>query len=233
MLREVTINSQNLQKRVGRDRIEFGDHINIIAGPNGSGKTSLLDFINNQHRKFDPTLGSLMKDHAEIIYYSAATATADTGNAQGQAGALNASSISHGQAMLRYLERLNTIEDPCTVILDEPELALSLQAVEDLAKTMIRKRNVQFIISTHHPLLWTIPDAEIITLGDDTGFVARTTRTLYNRLKKLLERHERVEPAKAVKPVSEGKQRANVKDPKAGAKPTKAPPAGKKSGKKA
>jgi len=74
--------------------------------------------------------------------------------------------LSHGESFLALVE--NRFSPDGLFILDEPEAAISpmrmlrlMADIHDLAK-----RGAQFIISTHSPILITLPDSDIIQLSD-------------------------------------------------------------------
>jgi len=74
---------------------------------------------------------------------------------------------SHGESFLAIME--NRFGGNGLYILDEPEAALSpmrlmrlMAQIDDLVK-----KNSQFIISTHSPILMAYPGAEILELSDD------------------------------------------------------------------
>ena len=75
---------------------------------------------------------------------------------------------SHGESFLALAE--NRFGGRGLYILDEPEAALSptglirlMQRIDDLVK-----KDSQFIIATHSPMLLTFPDAEIYQIKNDT-----------------------------------------------------------------
>ena len=75
--------------------------------------------------------------------------------------------LSHGESFLALVE--NRFSSDGLFILDEPEAAISpmrmlrlLADIHDLAK-----RGAQFIISTHSPILITLPGADIIRFSDE------------------------------------------------------------------
>ena len=74
--------------------------------------------------------------------------------------------LSHGESFLALVE--NRFSSDGLFILDEPEAAISpmrmlrlLADIHDLAK-----QGAQFIISTHSPILITLPDSDIIRFSD-------------------------------------------------------------------
>lgn len=76
---------------------------------------------------------------------------------------------SHGESFLSLL--MNRFSSDSLFILDEPEAALSPSRQMSMLVRMqeLVKRNCQFIIATHSPMLMAFPDAEIQVITE-TGF---------------------------------------------------------------
>ena len=74
---------------------------------------------------------------------------------------------SHGESFLALVE--NRFGGNGIYILDEPEAALSPARLMRLMVAMqeLVKKNSQFIISTHSPVLMTFPNAEIYQLTEE------------------------------------------------------------------
>lgn len=74
---------------------------------------------------------------------------------------------SHGESFLALVE--NRFGGNGLYILDEPEAALSPMRLMRLMYCMqeLVKKDSQFIISTHSPILMTFPDAEILEITED------------------------------------------------------------------
>lgn len=74
---------------------------------------------------------------------------------------------SHGESFMALIE--NRFFGNGLYILDEPEAALSPKRIMSLmvAINELVKKNSQFIISTHSPILMTLPGASIYQLSDD------------------------------------------------------------------
>lgn len=80
----------------------------------------------------------------------------------------NMQAFSHGEAYLKILE--TRIGDKGVYLLDEPEAALSpLKQLSLLFLIMeaIKKDNIQFILSTHSPIMMGIPKAAIYEIKED------------------------------------------------------------------
>ncbi len=74
---------------------------------------------------------------------------------------------SHGESFLSVIQ--NRFFGNGLYILDEPEAALSPTGIMSMMITMneLLKKNSQFIISTHSPILITFPDSELYELSSD------------------------------------------------------------------
>ena len=74
---------------------------------------------------------------------------------------------SHGESFMALVE--NRFSGNGLYILDEPEAALSPMRLMRLMFCMqeLVKKNSQFIISTHSPILMTFPDAEVLEITEE------------------------------------------------------------------
>lgn len=74
---------------------------------------------------------------------------------------------SHGESFMALVE--NRFVGNGLYILDEPEAALSPMRLMRLMVCMqeLVKRNSQFIISTHSPILMTFPGAEVLEITEE------------------------------------------------------------------
>lgn len=81
-------------------------------------------------------------------------------------GGISLHKQSHGESFLNIMK--NRFGGNGLYILDEPEAALSPMRMMDLIVRMdeLVKRNSQFIISTHSPMLMAFPGAEILEVSD-------------------------------------------------------------------
>ena len=160
MIHSLAIISPDMQQRIGQQNITFAPGINIIVGSNGTGKSSLINLI-TEITSGSSENGRLIWDPTVPVHtYNAEQATKDRTNDTATFGVHD----SHGQALRRYLSVIEKLENPSIVILDEPETALDYFAVEELCRAISKKKQIQFIISTHHPLMMTLSGANFINL---------------------------------------------------------------------
>lgn len=82
-------------------------------------------------------------------------------------GGLSLHKQSHGESFMALAE--NRFGGEGIYILDEPEAALSPMRIMRLMCIMnnLVKKNSQFIISTHSPILMTFPDAQILEITNE------------------------------------------------------------------
>ena len=172
------------------DRIDFSNPVTFFVGENGSGKSTLLEAIAVEYG-FNPEGGtrnynfSTYDSHSELCqairlsrgvrrarygyflraesFYNAATYL-DSMDARAlrSYGGRSLHKMSHGESFLALVE--NRFSPDGLFILDEPEAAVSptrmLRLMADIHE--LAKGGAQFIISTHSPLLITLPGADIL-----------------------------------------------------------------------
>lgn len=100
---------------------------------------------------------------------------------------------SHGESFLSLIQ--NRFGGNGLYILDEPEAALSPNRLMSLLIVLDRlvKKNSQFIIATHSPILMSYPNSEILELSED-GIKAASLRDTdhYKITKQFLDRPEQM-----------------------------------------
>ena len=103
---------------------------------------------------------------AESFYNAASYLDSMDSKVLGSYGGTSLHKLSHGESFLALVE--NRFSPDGLFILDEPEAAISpmrmlrlMTDIHDLAK-----RGAQFIISTHSPILITLPESDIIQFSD-------------------------------------------------------------------
>lgn len=171
-------------------RIEFDPGVTFLVGENGSGKSTLIEAIaikagfnaeggtknftsslrpseSDLHRHLRMARGVRREKsgfflRAETMFNVSTEAEDYTGY-----GWARLHEKSHGEAFLWVVT--NRFREQGLYILDEPEAALSPQRQLVLLQQMQRlvKKNCQFIVSTHSPILMAFPGAKIFALGSD------------------------------------------------------------------
>jgi predicted ATPase len=182
--------------------LELGQPITLLAGDNGTGKSTLLETIaealgfaaegGELHRSGDarpagPALdGAVEPDlsrfrprngfflRAESFYNVARSVDSGAQDAADISlyGGLALHEQSHGQSFLALAA--NRFGGEGIYLLDEPEAALSVTGAIALLAIMVRAagEGAQFIVATHSPILLACPGARRYELHDD-GFSER------------------------------------------------------------
>ena len=137
--------------------------VTFFVGENGIGKSTLIEAI-AVAAGFNPE-GYFLR--AESFYNAASYLDTMDSKVLRSYGGESLHKLSHGESFLALVE--NRFSSDGLFILDEPEAAISpmrmlrlLADIHDLAK-----RGAQFIISTHSPILITLPGADIIRFSDE------------------------------------------------------------------
>jgi predicted ATPase len=101
---------------------------------------------------------------AEIFYNTASYL--DENSSLLRYGGISLHAQSHGEAFLSLV--INQFEGNGLYLLDEPEAALSPQRLLSLLVAIdeLVKKNSQFIVATHSPIVMTYPNAEILQLTE-------------------------------------------------------------------
>lgn len=184
MITTLKILDASYQARIGKTQIDFKPGINLLVGENGSGKSSLLELIRLTLADETGQKARLIRDvSVPVEFYSAEEAT--TIHHKSETGKLSDMAISHGQRLQRYLDSLQTIQSETVIIADEIETALSFDVIWNLGAFLHKANpNVQWIIATHNPILWTLKSANIINLSrdDNTDYVTNRLRKLAKRI---------------------------------------------------
>lgn len=175
------------------NELEFKNNVTFIIGENGVGKSTLVEAIAIS-AGFNPEGGSLYMNYktynthstlyqdfklirsayrnkdgyflrAESFYNIASEIDRISDNRQllrNYGGALH--NRSHGESFLGVF--LNRLSGDGLYIFDEPESALSFSSLLKLLVKIneLEKKNSQFIIATHSPVLLAYPNADIYTI---------------------------------------------------------------------
>ena len=205
-------------RQLGREELSFSKPVTFFVGENGTGKSTLLeaiavasgfnaeggsrDFLFSTHdsqsnlheyltlsRAAYPDDGFFLRAES---FYNAASYLDQTSKLD-RYGGVSLHEQSHGEAFLSLI--VNRFEGRGLYLLDEPEAALSPQRLLSLlcAIDELVKRDSQFLIATHSPILMAYPDAEILQLSDD-GIrpVAYRETEHYKLTKQFLDAPERM-----------------------------------------
>jgi len=164
----------------GLPMVQFSPGVNILAGPNGSGKSTIIRVIRDADWE-EKTGSETNRAGNRNVEWIAFDGEQDNPRFKVGHGPLQFVDTvgSHGQVQRRVFKFLNDrISSGMLVIMDEPEAALDLDGVYYLRKIVEERTDLQWIIASHHPVLWKIGGARIVEIHP--GHVDRTM-TLWRR----------------------------------------------------
>jgi len=164
--------SGDMIKRVKKSEISFVPGINLLIGPNGSGKTTFMDAMRDWRKSKNVEVKSNAGDFKAFSFEKdnprtkpSGIATASSGDAVRSILALQMS--SHGQTVQHIIGYLGDDEiQDMLILLDEPEQALDTDGLETLIQLLKKTKANQVIIATHSPFLILDPDFHIVELED-------------------------------------------------------------------
>jgi len=199
-------------------KIEFHPKVTYIVGENGTGKSTILEAIaiaygfnpeggtrninfltNNTHSDLyenlklvrgvkRPNDGFFLRAES---FYNVATNIDDV-EAWESYGGSSLHSQSHGESFLSVMR--NRFSGNGLYILDEPEAALSPSKQMSMLVIMneLIKKNSQFIIATHSPIIMSYPDSLIYELNDGIKEVMYKDTDNYKITRNFLDRPEKM-----------------------------------------
>lgn len=183
MISQVKIIDRDFQSRAGVETVTFQPGINLLVGANGSGKSSLLGAIQREIRDNDQRTARLTRDASVPVKSYIGEEATSRKDASADSMSLAQINLSHGQRLQAYLAGLNNMVGEQVVLMDEPEMALDFFAVYELCSSMLDRPDIQFIVSTHHPLFFTFLDANFINMDRTRpNYVKDVLKQLSSRL---------------------------------------------------
>lgn len=185
---------RHIRTIAGINSLTFNSPITFFVGENGSGKSTLLEAmavaygfnpeggtVNYSFSTYDShselcdaiTLSkSFMKVHCGYYlraesFYNVATKEEEYSESAEEWKKLKLHKQSHGESFLTIMEEY--FKSNGLFFLDEPEAALSPQRQMTLLLKIAEsvKKNSQFFIVTHSPVLLTLPGAEILSFDNN------------------------------------------------------------------
>lgn len=185
---------RNIRTIAGITSLTFHAPITFFVGENGSGKSTLLEAMAVAYG-FNPEGGtvnynfSTYDSHSELCdaltlsksfqkvycgyylraesFYNVATMEEEYSETEAEWKKLKLHKKSHGESFLTIINEY--FNSNGLFFLDEPEAALSPQRQMTLLLKIAEsvKKNSQFFIVTHSPVLLTLPGAEILSFDND------------------------------------------------------------------
>ena len=207
---------RNIRTIAGISSLTFHAPITFFVGENGSGKSTLLEAMAVAYG-FNPEGGtvnysfSTYDSHSELCdaltlsksfqkvycgyylraesFYNVATMEEEYTETEAEWKKLKLHKKSHGESFLTIINEY--FNSNGLFFLDEPEAALSPQRQMTLLLKIAEsvKKNSQFFIVTHSPVLLTLPGAEILSFDNDTLHKIEYVETESYRISEMFINH--------------------------------------------
>jgi predicted ATPase len=145
------------------DRFDFRPGVNLLVGDQGSGKSSLIGALQGVGLKDPPHKfkhlreGTIIEATAcETYFFDFEKDNVRTKGHFGENMVFQVSSMfhSHGETNIAMIDSLQAVDD-CLVMLDEPDMALSVRTCRLLVKRLmeVADRGGQVIAAVHNPIV--------------------------------------------------------------------------------
>ena len=183
---------RNIRTIAGISSLTFHAPITFFVGENGSGKSTLLE-----HSELCDAL-TLSKSFQKVYcgyylraesFYNVATMEEEYSETEAEWKKLKLHKKSHGESFLTIINEY--FNSNGLFFLDEPEAALSPQRQMTLLLKIAEsvKKNSQFFIVTHSPVLLTLPGAEILSFDNDNLHKIEYVETESYRISEMFINH--------------------------------------------
>lgn len=143
---------------------EFKPGINLLVGEQGTGKSSLLKLIAEHKRDIlDPkTTGD---KSIRTRFFDFESNNPRTKSYIETATDIAIRFVSHGECNNKLLRAISTFDKDVLILMDEPDMALSIRSIHKLYKLLQEMPN-QVVCSVHNPLLIELV-GEVLSLEHD------------------------------------------------------------------
>lgn len=184
MLLQAIFNTKNVAARTGKTSLSFKSDtqggINLLVGPNGSGKSTALTAINEYLTGSGQGVTGYQSNPAwPSVYHS--SEGYNVGHSEGNR--LGGTYQSFGQRLAHLLNEVRHIHDPHIIMLDEPETALDFDTMYEFCRYISTNATKhQWIIATHHPLMFSLNNATFHVFGDDPNYHKKALQKMRKRL---------------------------------------------------
>lgn len=145
------------------DTIPFKPGVNLLVGDQGTGKSTIIQILRNssQEKEDGPaTITTTISPSKTVEMYSfdferdLTRGKSHFDDRRPMKFQVQQMFMSHGETVRAVVETLDQMKD-CLVLLDEPDIGLSLRSAYTLARLLASaaKRGCQLVASIHNPLV--------------------------------------------------------------------------------
>jgi predicted ATPase len=181
MINELFLLNSDYSMRIssGHSQFLFKKGINLLIGENGSGKSTLLKLISDGNisiSKGDISVTLINPKEQFDVRFIDMSAQGKNRDVSNESGAVYRHALlshfrSHGESNKPILSALKNFADGTLVVIDEPELALDFENINDFIQIIKNESaRLNFIISTHNPLIIRMPEAHCISLSKNSDY---------------------------------------------------------------
>lgn len=185
MIKTLAIKNPDMIGRIssGESVIEFQKGINLLIGENGSGKSTILNQIskgNTGVQNGDIAVKLFESgEHFDLRFVDMSEQGKNRNLSGYESDVVYRHSLlshfkSHGESNIPILLGMKGFKSGTLVLVDEPELALDFENMVKFIKLLKKEQNrLNFIISTHSPLLINIAEAHCVSLSQKPSYKER------------------------------------------------------------